>query len=916
MFAASAALALTQSDAPALTTLSWTSGSILTVVNPATVGSGDVLDILSTNDHDFNGVTLANNGTVNWQAGTLRTGSGGSVTNNATWNDSAGSTFSNPFGGGASFTNASGATYTRSGTGQTTFSTTFTNAGAMVLSAGGFEFQGGGSFASTGTMSAASGTTVYFNSAFSLATGAALSGAGLYQLYGNTLTVSGSVSVSNFELAGGTLAGTHTLTGATTWKGSSLSSSGTTTIPSGSTLAISNTVDHDFNSRSLVNNGTVNWQAGTLRTGSDGAVTNNATWNDSAGSTFSNPFGGGASFTNSSTGTYNRSGSGQTTFSTTFTNSGSIVLSAGALEFQGGGSFTSTGTMSAATGTTVYFNSAFSLSAGAALSGAGTYQLYGNTLTVSGGVSLSNFELAGGTLAGTHTLTGATTWKGSSLSSSGTTTIPSGSTFTISTSADHDFNSRSLVNNGTVNWQAGTLRTGSDGAVTNNATWSDTAGSTFSNPFGGGASFTNSSTGTYNRSGSGQTTFSTTFTNSGSIALTAGAFEFQGGGSFTSTGTMSAASGTTVYFNSAFSLSAGATLSGSGTYQLYGNTLTVSGGVSLSNFELAGGTLAGTHTLTGATTWKGSSLSSSGTTTIPSGSTFTISTSADHDFNSRSLINNGTVNWQAGALRTGSDGAVTNNATWNDSAGSTFSNPFGGGASFTNAAGATYTKSGSGTATFSSVAFTNAGTVEINGGTLAFSGGYTQTAGSLFLNNGNASASSFSLQGGTLKGSGTLTGNVSLGGNLAASPVTFNVGTSPGQLTITGNLSLLSTAVTQIELGGTTQGTGYDFIDVTGTATLGGTLTLAFVSGFGTSVTNADTFTILRAGSFTGAFTNISSGQYLTTTDGLAKFLVTQNATTLQLSQFTPVPEPSTWTLLITGGGLSAWWQWRKRRRG
>ncbi len=377
---------------------------------------------------------------------------------------------------------------------------------------------------------------------------------------------------------------------------------------------------------------------------------------------------------------------------------------------------------------------------------------------------------------------------------------------------------------------------------------------------------------------------------------------------------MSAATGTTVYFNSAFSLAAGAALSGAGTYRLHGNTLTVTGGVSVSNFELAGGTLAGTHTLTGATAWKGSSLNSSGTTTIPSGSTLTISSTADHDFNTRALVNNGTVNWQAGQLRTGNGGSVTNNATWNDSAASNFVNPFGNAASFTNASSGTYTRTGTGTTTFS-VPFTNAGTVEINGGTLAFSGGYTQTAGSLFPNNGNVSASSFSLQGGTLKGTGTLTGNVSLGGNLAASPVTFNVGSSPGQLTITGNLTLLSTAVTQIELGGTTQGTGYDFIDVSGATTLGGTLTLSFVNGFGSSVTNADTFTILRSGSFTGAFSNVTSGQFLHTSDNLAKFLVTQNATTLQLSQFTPVPEPSTWTLLASGGGLSAWWHWRRRRR-
>ena len=67
ILAAGAALIVSAHRTSALTTLTWSSGSLLTVINPATVGTGDVLDIVSSNDHDFNATAFINNGTVNWQ---------------------------------------------------------------------------------------------------------------------------------------------------------------------------------------------------------------------------------------------------------------------------------------------------------------------------------------------------------------------------------------------------------------------------------------------------------------------------------------------------------------------------------------------------------------------------------------------------------------------------------------------------------------------------------------------------------------------------------------------------------------------------------------------------------------------------------------------------------------------------------
>ena len=64
-----------------------------------------------------------------------------------------------------------------------------------------------------------------------------LTGAGLYQATGGTLTVNGTVTVSHLTHTGGTLVGTHTFANsALTWNGSDWNSAGTTTLGTGTTL--------------------------------------------------------------------------------------------------------------------------------------------------------------------------------------------------------------------------------------------------------------------------------------------------------------------------------------------------------------------------------------------------------------------------------------------------------------------------------------------------------------------------------------------------------------------------------------------------------------------------------------------------------------------------------------------------------
>jgi len=113
------------------------------------------------------------------------------------------------------------------------------------------------------------------------------------------------------------------------------------------------------------------------------------------------------------------------------------------------------------------------------------------------------------------------------------------------------------------------------------------------------------------------------------------------------------------------------------------------------------------------------------------------------------------------------------------------------------------------------------------------------------------------IDGGTLKGTGTLTGGISL---------TLAPGLSPGCL-VSGAGLTLSGGTYQVELGGTTACTEYDQLTVTGTVALGSatTLTPSLYGDFKPAAGN--TFTIISndaADAVTGTFTGLAEGATFT----------------------------------------------------
>lgn len=208
-----------------------------------------------------------------------------------------------------------------------------------------------------------------------------------------------------------------------------------------------------------------------------------------------------------------------------------------------------------------------------------------------------------------------------------------------------------------------------------------------------------------------------------------------------------------------------------------------------------------------------------GTTTLTSSNTYTGGTT----------VSAGTLQIGNGGTTGSIAGDVTNNSTlaFNRSDDITVANVISGTGSLTQAGEGKTTLTG--TNTYS-------GATNINAGTLLVNGDHTGT-GAVTVNDGA-----------TLGGSGSLAGAVTVndGGTLAP-------GTSPGILTV-GSLNLEAGSATNLEVNGTTPGTEHDQLQVTGNATLGGDLNLAFA---GADPVNGQSYTFIEADNITGDFANV-----------------------------------------------------------
>jgi T5SS/PEP-CTERM-associated repeat protein len=141
-------------------------------------------------------------------------------------------------------------------------------------------------------------------------------------------------------------------------------------------------------------------------------------------------------------------------------------------------------------------------------------------------------------------------------------------------------------------------------------------------------------------------------------------------------------------------------------------------------------------------------------------------------------------------------------------------------------------------------------------------------------------------------------------GTITATSVTNSGALSPGnaagQLNIGGNVTLKSSSELNFELGGYNPGVTHDFLNISNTIALGGTLTVRFINGFERALTNNATFSLMSAASIAGSFRNATNGSRLLTADGYADFIVSYSGNQLVLSQA---------RIDADADGLPNWWE-------
>jgi hypothetical protein len=144
--------------------------------------------------------------------------------------------------------------------------------------------------------------------------------------------------------------------------------------------------------------------------------------------------------------------------------------------------------------------------------------------------------------------------------------------------------------------------------------------------------------------------------------------------------------------------------------------------------------------------------------------------------------------------------------------------------------------------------FVNAGSVTVDSlGILLVTGEYQQLAGRTTLNGGSLTAGTLvHLEGGSLVGSGIVNADVR---NNAEVDVDRT-------LTVNGDYTQTAGGSLRIQIGGLTPGADFGQLNVSGQATLDGTLTVVLVNGF--VPTSGDSFAVLTFGSESGVFATIN----------------------------------------------------------
>ena len=790
-----------------------------------------------------------------------------------------------------------------------------TNVGAIAVSAGATLSLSGGTFASSGgsditgdgQLLVGGASVATFAGLVNLAGTNLFSGGtaeftGNYICTNNTLAIAGGTA--NFDGTGtvapavlnlgnssgmfGTLGGAQTVTvgHVMNWAEGEMTGGGRTVIPPGATLNVPGADTVFLSSRTLENGGTVLWTGTANISAADTVITNRAGALFAAQNAASFYLVSGALSRFDNAGTFQKSGSGTTGFGNSMVlnnyaavaiqsgtldlgsggaNSGTITVPAGAALSLSGGTFTSTGgssitgagqfTVSGATATFAGFVNlgGTNVFSGGTAEFTGNYICTNNTLVVAGGTV--NFDGTGtvapavlnlgsssgifGTLGGAQTVIvgNVMNWVEGEMTGGGRTVILPGATLNVPRADTVYLSSRTLENGGTVLWTGTANIFAADTVITNRAgaLFAAQNAATFYLVSGALSRFDNA--GTFQKSGSGTTGFgnSMVLNNYAAVAIQSGTLDLGSGGA--NSGTITVPAGAALSLSGGtFTSTGGSSITGAGQFTVSGATATLAGLVNVTGTNSFGG---GTANLTGNYFCTNNTLVISGGTA---------------NFNGTGTVAPTTLNLTGYTGVLGGTGLVTVGSLMNWTEGT-----MSGGGRTVISSGATLNVPGADTVYLSSRTLENGGTVVWSGPATIYAVDTVITnrpgalfdarnAATLYFNFGNPTRFD---NAGTFRKSGG--GTTAIGAGIAFS--NYNtVDIQVGELAANGGFASSSNAVLNCALSGTIPGTNYGQLQVSGSVTLNGILSVNLANNY--IPTTNDSFTVVSAGTCNGAFAN------------------------------------------------------------
>ena len=752
----------------------------------------------------------------------------------------------------------------------------FNNTGTVNVDAGTMLMQAGGT--STGTFAIDAGAKLEMRNGTHILNNVTTSGDGTLEISTENVgadalvTINGGTLGSAFLMSGSRMNGTdQVFTGPATWTGGNITGLTTESTTFSGSLTISGALTKTLTGGRDMNAGNTTW---TGNTGNDnnavglsiGSVfTNTGTFTDS--NAFDSSMSNGT-FANS--GIFNKQSATTTSMSSAFSNTGTVNVNAGTMLMNGGG--TDSGVFNIANGAKLEFRNGAHTLNNVTTSGPGTFQISTEnvgadaSVVLNGGTHTSVFLLSGSTLSGTdHTLQGAATWTGGTITGPATASTTFGSTLAITGLNTKTLSGGRDVNAGNTTWSGNTAAGNNAIAIATGSAFNNTGTFTDSNAFdsainvgGGGGIFNNS--GTFNKQSATTTAIGTAFNNTGTVNVQAGTMLMNGGG--VDSGQFNIADGAKLEFRNGAHTLNNVTTSGLGTFQISTEnvgadaTVTVNGGTHTTPFLMSGSNMNGTDTIfQGPVTWTGGAIGGDGLTTFES-TTFqndvTISgPNLKTLVGGRTLNLEGTTTWSGNTaadnntIRFWNGATINNNGTFNDANAfdSFVEHNVGGPHNFNN--NGTYNKQTNTVTDFDLfVNFNNtaAGAVNVNAGTLRIAnavdnlGTITTATGATFA----STSTGANLQNhGILQGTGTYdpgTGRAvqNFGQVQPGTP------TSVGELLIAGDYNQESVGLIEFNLAALTD---FDTMDVLGNLNLAGTVHVSSLAGYNPN--DGDTFTII-----------------------------------------------------------------------